>query len=237
MKEDLLKDFENNVIARREATGEKRFYNECNKCWVSGVVEKEFEYSHKSMWEKFYRTRVIVKRLSGTIDYVPIIVSDTLLTSVMKKDIKGKLIEVAGQFRSYVIFDDDVKSHMELNLFVTAISIKECEEELEDFLNSNLIYLEGEVVKPPIYRLRSSERQITDLYIAVQRSYNKKDYLTCLAWGRTALLANQLNVGEKVRLYGRIQSRLKPKKDVEETNKEEYNYEVSILRFDIVNQD
>ena len=71
---------ENNVITRQEGNSTtENLFNEFNKVFVSGKIEAEFEYSHEVLWEKFYRTRVRVKRLSGTEDLVPIIVSDLLI--------------------------------------------------------------------------------------------------------------------------------------------------------------
>ena len=68
---------ETKVTRRKNNKEEKSVEN--NNVFVSGRIEDEFEYSHETNWEKFYRTRVIVKRLSGVEDYIPIIVSDLLL--------------------------------------------------------------------------------------------------------------------------------------------------------------
>ena len=103
MSDETVVRRENNVITRMEeiSTVEKLF-GEFNKVFIRGRIEAEFEYSHEVMREKFYRTRVIVKRLSGTEDFVPIVVSDLLIgRERMKNLLKGKWVEVAGQFRSY----------------------------------------------------------------------------------------------------------------------------------------
>lgn len=89
---------ENNVITRREEnSSQERLFSEFNKVFVSGRIEAELEYSHEVLWEKFYRTRVRVERLSGTEDLVPIVVSDLLIgREMMKKSLEGKWVEVAG---------------------------------------------------------------------------------------------------------------------------------------------
>ncbi len=84
--------WEDNVITRQEEKqNNEKIFSEFNKAFVSGRIEAEFEYSHEVMWEKFYRTRVRVKRLSGTEDLVPIMVSDFLIEQeMMKKSLEGK---------------------------------------------------------------------------------------------------------------------------------------------------
>ena len=66
--------------------------------------------------------------------------------------------------------------------------------------------------KPPIKRTSPLGRDICDLMIAVNRMYNKSDYIPCIAWGRNANYADNLKVGTKVYLEGRIQSREYKKK-------------------------
>ena len=136
MSENSLARRENNVIVRREAiSGNEKLFSEFNKVWVSGIIEEEFEFSHEVLWEKFYRTRVIVTRLSGTDDFVPIVVSDFLMTNILKKTLKGKYVEAGGQFRSFNKMGEDGRKHLDLYLFVTAINIYDNEEELEEILS------------------------------------------------------------------------------------------------------
>ena len=172
---------ENNVITRREENSPtEKILSEFNKVFVSGRIEAEFDFSHEVLWEKFYRTRVRVERLSGTEDLVPIVVSDLLIgRERMKTSLEGKWVEVAGQFRSYNKLGEDGRKHLDLFLFVTAINIYDDEDELEEVTNANLIYLDGYLCKPPVFRKTPLGRQITDLFIAVNRPYGKSDYIPC----------------------------------------------------------
>lgn len=192
---------ENNVITRQEGNSTtENLFNEFNKVFVSGKIEEEFEYSHEVLWEKFYRTKVRVERVSGTEDLVPIIVSDLLIGREKKQNsLKGKWVEVAGQFRSHNKKGEDGRNHLELFLFVKAINIYESEDELEKTANSNLIYLDGYICKPPVYRKTPLGRQITDLLIAVNRPYGKSDYIPCIAWGRVAQWVSELETGNRVK--------------------------------------
>lgn len=225
---------ENNVITRREENSPKeKLFSEFNKVFVSGRIEAEFDFSHEVLWEKFYRTRVRVKRLSGTEDLVPIVVSDLLIgRERMKASLEGKWVEVTGQFRSHNKKGDDGRSHLELFLFVTAINIYDDEDELEEITNANLIYLDGYLCKPPVFRKTPLGRQITDLFIAVNRPYGKSDYIPCIAWGRVAQWTSEFEVGNRVKLYGRVQSREYFKRFSKDTEAGEYRdaYEISIMR-------
>ena len=225
---------ENNVITRWEENSQaKKLFSEFNKVFVSGRIEAEFDYSHEVLWEKFYRTRVRVERFSGIEDLVPIVVSDLLIgEEMMKTSLKGKWVEVAGQFRSHNKLGEDGRRHLDLFLFVTAINIYNDEDELEEVTNANLIYLDGYLCKPPVYRKTPLGRRITDLFIAVNRPYGKSDYIPCIAWGRVAQWASELEVGNRVEIYGRIQSREYFKRFSKDSEIGEYRdaYEISIMR-------
>lgn len=211
----------------------EKLFSEFNKVFVRGRIVTEPIYSHKVLWEEFYRTIVRVERLSGTEDSVPIIVSDLLIGGeMMKASLEGKWVEVAGQFRSYNKLGEDGRRHLDLFLFVMEINIYEDEAELEEATNANLIYLDGYLCKPPIFRKTPLGRQITDLLIAVNRPYGKSDYIPCIAWGRVAQWANGLEVGNRVKLYGRVQSREYLKKSSPDSDVGEYRnaYEISVMR-------
>ena len=225
---------ENNVITRREENSPtEKLFSEFNKVFVSGRIEAEFDFSHEVLWEKFYRTRVRVERLSGTEDLVPIVVSDLLIgRERMKTSLEGKWVEVAGQFRSYNKLGEDGRRHLDLFLFVTAINIYDDEDELEEVTNANLIYLDGYLCKTPVFRKTPLRRQITDLLIAVNRPYGKTDFIPCIAWGRVAQWASEFEVGNRVKLYGRVQSREYFKRFSKDTEAGEYRdaYEISVMR-------
>ena len=52
--------------------------------------------------------------------------------------------------------------------------------------NTNQIMLDGYICKAPTYRVTPFGREIADILIAVNRSYNKSDYIPAIAWGRNA---------------------------------------------------
>ncbi len=72
--------------------------------------------------------------------------------------------------------------------------------------------------------------EIADLLIAVNRSYNKSDYIPCIAWGRNARFVRGLSVGDRVAISGRIQSREYQKKFSETDIRTMTAYEVSVSK-------
>ncbi|MBR2614628.1 MAG: single-stranded DNA-binding protein [Clostridia bacterium] len=191
-----------------------------NKVYLSGEIVTKAEFSHEVYGEGFYEMMVSVKRLSGQEDILPITISERL---ILDKDLKvGSSIFAIGQFRSYNKLVDG-KSKLMLTVFIKELF----EEDINK--NPNTIVLSGYVCKEPIYRTTPFNREIADLLIAVNRSYNKSDYIPCIAWGRNARFVQNLSVGEKVFISGRIQSREYQKRTEDEVKKMTA-YEVSISK-------
>lgn len=191
-----------------------------NVVYLTGRVAEEPKYSHQVFGEGFYETKVEVERLSGLVDVIPVTVSERLLGEGDFEE--GKYVSVSGQFRSYNKTADG-KSRLMLTVFV-----RETNEDLPP--NTNKIELIGYVCKPPVYRTTPFKREIADVLIAVNRAYNKSDYIPCIAWGRNARFAEKLVVGDKVGLSGRIQSREYRKTDENGVESVRVAYEISVNR-------
>ena len=191
-----------------------------NRVFISGEILTEAEFSHEVYGEGFYEMTVKVPRLSGQGDILPLTVSERLIED---RNLKPNVfINALGQFRSYNKLVDG-KSKLMLTVFVRELLD-------EPRKNPNNIVLSGYICKPPVYRTTPFNREIADLLIAVNRSYNKSDYIPCIAWGRNARFAKTLSVGEKIAVAGRIQSREYQKKYSEDDVKTLTAYEVSISK-------
>ena len=167
-----------------------------NKVFLNGIVVEPPVFSHETYGEGFYEVKLSVPRLSEHIDVLPIVVSEKLI-----KDFDvGKEVAIKGQFRS---FNKPIgeKSRLVLNVFAREIIEK------DDSMNPNIIEIVGYVCKNPIYRTTPFNREICDVLVAVNRSYNKSDYLPCIAWGRNARYIKDAKIGTKIEIVGRIQSR------------------------------
>lgn len=199
---------------------------ENNEVRVAGAVKSEPEFSHELFGEKFYTLKIDVKRLSDVSDEVFITVSERLCD--IENLTAGTFICVKGQFRSYNnYYSDDRK----LILTVFAKELFAIDQDEVD--NPNLIYLNGFICKEPQYRKTPLEREITDILIAVNRLYNKSDYIPCIAWGRNARFASNLKVGQNVKIWGRIQSREYQKRIDEDTSVTKIAYEVSVSKIEL----
>lgn len=222
----------NAITEQEEKLITKDFCNsEVNRVYVCGKIQTELKYAHEQKWEKFYKTKIRTERISGTDDFVPLIVSEKLIQQkFMNKPLKGKWIEVIGQLRSYNKLGDDGLRHLEIFLFAKAINICEECEESEETVDSDEIYLDGYICAPPICRKTPLGRLITEIKIAVNRAYGKSDYIPCIAWDRIALWASELEVGNRIEIHGRVQSRKYFKRNSQDSNTGEYRevYEVSI---------
>ncbi len=191
-----------------------------NKVYVYGEIVSEAQFSHEVYGEGFYEFMVKVMRLSGQADILPVTVSERIMTDDMKV---GGYICAIGQFRSYNKLEGG-KSRLMLTIFVRELL------ESQPGKNPNSIVLSGYICKPPVYRTTPFNREIADLLIAVNRSYNKSDYIPAIAWGRNARFVRNLAVGDRVALSGRIQSREYQKKQSDESFLTMTAYEVSISK-------
>ncbi len=174
-----------------------------NKVILSGEVVSQPEFSHEMYGEGFYEFNLKVKRLSNTFDIIPVTVSERLMNDANIK--VGEKISGEGQFRSYNKMQDN-KSKLMLTMFLREFL------PYDENADHNHIEITGYVCKEPIYRTTPFKREICDLLLAVNRNYNKSDYLPCIAWGRNARYVKNFNVGDKVKVSGRVQSREYQKK-------------------------
>ena len=205
---------------------DKLFEN--NQVTMIGEIVSEFEFSHEVYGEGFYLVDISVSRLSDSVDYIPLMVSERLVD--VTQSYIGETISVSGQFRSYNRHEEK-KNRLILSVFVREL---EFVDEIEDDIKSNQIYLDGYICKEPIYRKTPLGREIADLLVAVNRSYGKSDYIPCICWGRNARYASSFEVGSHVEVYGRIQSREYIKKIGEEQTEKRVAYEVSVNKIELL---
>lgn len=211
-------------------------YSENNQLVLVGRVTSDKRFSHEIYGEKFYIFDLSVPRLSGNSDIIPITISERLL---LEEELSvGKNVIIEGQFRSYNSYENE---RNKLVLTVFAKEIKFSEEQEEEFKPtkenvSNEVTLTGYICKKPIYRKTPFGREIADLLLAVNRAYNKSDYIPCIAWGRNARFCENVPVGTEVRIIGRVQSRQYEKKHEDGTAEIKIAYEVSIASLEVIDE-
>lgn len=208
-----------------ERSGRKNENTLNNQVNLTGKIMDVPIFSHEVYGEKFYQVSLTVKRLSDVVDVIPVTVSERLMTTDLLR--VGKEITVIGQFRSYNKLIDS-KSKLMLTVFASDVMQPDYSR------NSNTIELTGFLCKPPIFRTTPFNREITDILIAVNRAYNKSDYIPCIAWGRNARFIKYMTVGQRIKISGRIQSREYIKKISETQSATMTAYEVSVCKVDVV---
>jgi len=230
-------------------------YLENNYLTLVGKVTSEKKFSHEIYGERFYSFDLEIPRLSGAADIIPVTASERLFTDEMMQ-IGTKLL-IKGQFRSYNSYENE-KNKLILTVF--AKDIERLEEDNEEVLESeeseensdevdearkeafrkdyitNEVVLVGFICKKPVYRQTPFGREIADLLLAVNRAYNKSDYIPSIAWGRNARFCQNLEVGTEVKIVGRVQSRNYEKKLEDGSVIKKVAYEVSVGSLEVIKQ-
>ena len=167
-----------------------------------------------------------ILRNSGFEDRINLMVSERTLSP--KEITVGSRMDIRGQVRTY---NEEVAGRNRLNIVVFVREFEFCEEE-EPFAND--IFLEGYLCKTPLARTSPLGRRICDMMLAVNRMYNKSDYIPCIAWGRNALYSSSLDVGDKIAIRGRLQSREYKKREEDGSVTVKTAFEVSVTQLEMV---
>ena len=191
-----------------------------------GEIASEFEFSHEVFGEGFYMLELLVKRLSDSFDRIPVMISERLID--VTKDYRGEFIQISGQFRSYTRHEEK-KNRLVLSVFAREAVFAEA---TDDKIKSNQIFLDGFICKPPVYRKTPLGREIADMLVAVNRPYGRSDYIPCISWGRNARFAANFEVGSRVQIWGRIQSREYVKRLEDDRTEKRTAYEVSVSKLE-----
>ena len=212
---------------------------ENNYITLVGKVTGEKRLSHEIYGERFYIFDLEIPRLSGNSDIIPVTISERIITDEMLT--QGKKLLVKGQFRSYNSYENE-KNKLILTVFAKdIIEVNEEENTQNEMVKkdviTNEVVLIGYICKKPIYRQTPFGREISDILLAVNRAYNKSDYIPSIVWGRNAKFARNLNVGDRIQIWGRIQSRFYEKKIDEETTVKKVAYEVSVSKIKKVEEE
>lgn len=185
-----------------------------NRVTVAGVIDSEFTLDHNYQSERFYRFSLSVKRSSGTVDNIPVIVSERLVD--VTKDMTGQYVFITGEFRSFKFREND-KVKLLLYVFPLRVDLIDKPEDI------NEVIIQGVICKEPVLRETPYGRVITDVLLTVSRGYKKWDSIPAIAWGRNAIYLSNQPAGSEIRVVGRVQSRLYDKNGITKTA-----YELSI---------
>lgn len=194
-----------------------------NSTTLRGSLRGLPQFSHENHGRKFYRFILDVPRLSGAVDSLPVIIEKQIFDLI--DPCAGSMLTVVGQIRSHNLRTDG-RRHLLIFLFASSVTV-------EDGEPINDVVLEGILCKEPIFRRTPLGREICDIMLAVPRAFRRADYLPCILWGRTAQEISACHTGDKVRIIGRLQSRIYTKL-TEEGSEERTAYEISALTAEIL---
>ena len=169
-----------------------------NQIFLRGYLTETPRLSHESHGAVYYTFPLSIPRLSGTADLLNVLAPSTLLECLAPEE--GEMLEVTGEVRS---FNNRSGVGSKLVISVLARTIVRT-----DAPPANDLILSGALCRPPNLRHTPLGRDICDLLLAVNRRYGRSDYLPCIAWGSLALACGDLSVGTRLRLEGRLQSRV-----------------------------
>lgn len=196
---------------------------------IVGTIVSDYVFNHEVFGEGFYIFNVEVARLSDAADILPVTISERIMDKEIIK--VGDLVSITGQIRSYNNFiESENRNRLVLTVFARDYELLSGDENV----NPNDVYLNGYICKPPVYRTTPFGREIADLLIAVNRSYNKSDYIPCITWGRNARFGSKLCVGDNLRIWGRMQSRCYQKKQENGEIIDKVAYEVSVSKLEMI---
>ena len=189
-----------------------------NQITLRGSLTALPYFSHENHGRKFYRFILEVPRLSGAVDLLPVVAEEGILNAL---DLSGgDMLTVSGQIRSHNVRTDGVR-HLLIFVFAAAITA-------EDGDPVNDVIIEGPLCKEPIYRRTPLGREICDVMLAVPRAFKRADYLPCILWGSPAQDASECHTRDRIRIYGRLQSRIYTK-ITDNGPQERTAYEISAL--------
>jgi hypothetical protein len=185
-----------------------------NSVVIAGKRIDDYKFYYSILGEKLYKTNIEVERISGKSDIIPVVISEKILTNEIKE---ADFLAFKGQIRTY----NNSLGNVEVYFFAKELEIPEVKEHI------NQVELKGYVCKKADLRTTYSERKITSFIMAVNREYEKSDYLPVITWGKNAIYISNQDVSTKIKIIGRFQSRNYLKKNNEGIKEEKTTFEIS----------
>ena len=190
-----------------------------NKIFLRGRLAAPPSLSHVNHGVEYLLLPLSVSRLSGAEDTLHVVASREQLDALPTLE-TGSPLTVSGEVRTFNN-RSGVGSRLVVSVFAKALSQEEGEDE-------NRLELSGTLCKPPVLRTTPLGRTICDMILAANRRYGRADYLPCIAWGSLAYRCGSMEVGDRLALEGRLQSRVYTK-EIDGQTQERTAFEISIM--------
>lgn len=198
-------------------------YDENNRAEFVGTIGEDMRISHKVSNCTFYDVVLHVKRISGIIDKIPLIVREKILKQCEVS--KGSKISVKGELQSRAEWDPKRrKSHMRMYVQVTEMKVVSDDEK-----DKNEVFLSGTMCGEPNLRRTPKGKDIVDFSI-ISWLKNAKSYrVWCIAWHKMAYSINEKKNKEPLTFLGKFQSREYTKRWGDGEEEQKLVYEISVV--------
>ena len=190
-----------------------------NKIFLKGRLAAPPSLSHVNHGVEYLLLPLSVRRLSGAEDTLHVVAARDQLSALSLLE-TGTPLTVRGEVRTFNN-RSGVGSRLVVSVFAKELGQDEGEDE-------NHLELSGTLCKPPILRTTPLGRTICDMIVAANRRYGRADYLPCIAWGSLAYRCGAMEVGDRLALEGRLQSRAYTK-EIDGRIQERIAFEVSVM--------
>lgn len=187
-------------------------------CAIGKVVTRP-QFSHKTFdGKKFYFFFMFAKRHSGVIDRFRCVIPHELTSKV----VAGKELEIYGEVRTMNYTQDGKQKTM------VYVLVKEVYKPAKQSVDANTVRLEGYVCRKSEVRYTPLGKRICDVILAVNHEDKKSSYIPCVFWNASADIVADKNIGDRIVVRGRLQSR-----EYEKDGQIMTAYEVSANEFEV----
>lgn len=159
---------------------------------------------------------MFAKRHSGVLDMFRCVIPHELTAQVEQ----NKQIEIYGEVRTRNYYENDKKRTM------VYVFVKEVYTARPEAIATNSVALDGFISRPPIVRDTPMGKRICDVILAVNHS-GRSSYIPCIIWGGSADIVGKKQIGDRLIVRGRLQSR-----EYMKDGDMKIAYEVSVSEFE-----
>lgn len=193
-----------------------------NRVRISGRAG-DVVFSHGINGKYFYNMMVTVVTDNEIAEIFPVIAEDSILGS---EEYFDKEVLVIGEIRSLNVAKEN-ESPRNVS-FISADKIQILEEPMPGGDINEVEFIGKSYTKFPIMReTRVAHRKVTNLFIAIPRTKNRNDFISCSFWGKKADAAEKIQKFDFVRIRGKLLSR-----DFVIGNRKETKYEVFVIEME-----
>lgn len=193
--------------------------NKSNQIKLAGMIKGNITLDHVYNREYFYRFTLVTTRQSGIQDDIIVVFPDSIFNASNLSNYN--CCHVIGSIKSHSVYDD--KGNKTMLVYVSPTKIIPT---LDLWSSHNSARIEGEIFSNSGFRLTPQGKEITNFVVKCGNK-EKSDYIPCVAWNNNALKIDKMNMGDKIILNGRFQSR-NYKKVINEIAETRTTYELSI---------